>query len=213
MHPTRTELFKYFAWSLCGIVLILAFIAWGQGFQWQWHVLSPYILFPLFGLIAFSTMWSQYVVSALQQVTKTPAKLANFYQTTGFIVLVAIVFHPSILIIQLWRDGFGLPPESYLQHYVAPSLRGVALVGTVSLLVFLAYELRRKFGGKKWWHYMDYAVDAAIIAVYYHALRLGVQVEFGWFQKIWYFYGATLGLALAYIYYRRFHDRHAKTNE
>ncbi|HKR82413.1 MAG TPA: hypothetical protein VJR27_05465 [Candidatus Saccharimonadales bacterium] len=209
MPTIRTDSFKYFVWLLLGVVLILAITAWGQGFHWQWRMLTPYILFPFFGLVAFSTMWSQYVVGALHKATGVSTQLSHFWQTTGFIVLVAIVFHPSILIVQLWRDGFGLPPESYLQHYVAPSLRWVALLGTVSLFVFLAYEFRRKFGGKKWWRYMDYVVDAAVVAVYYHASRLGVQTESGWYQKLWYFYGITLGAALVYSYYRRFHDRTA----
>jgi len=192
---------RYIAWGLTTITVGLAVMAWGQGLRWEFGNLSTYQIFPIFGLIAFSVMWSQLVAGALQKVLNIDAaELKNYFEVTGWTVLTAIVMHPGLLWWQLWRDGFGLPPESYLQHYVAPSLRWAALLGTVSLFIFLAYELRRRYGKRPWWLYMRYLTDAAMVAIFIHGLKLGMQTQAGWFHTVWIFYGVTLIGLLAYSY-------------
>ena len=91
-----------------------------------------------------------------------------------------------------------------LQNYVAPSLRWAALLGMVSLLIFLAYELRRWFSDKGWWRVVEIATDIAMIAILIHSLKLGTTLQHGWLQIVWYFYGITLIAALGYIYYRKY---------
>jgi hypothetical protein len=201
------------AWLLGILVLAVAVVAWGDTWRWQLGSLTTYQVFPLFGLIAFSTMWAQYMVAAASQYLRPDAEVLHpYFRLTGFIVLAAIVLHPGLLVWQLWRDGFGLPPNSYLQHYVAPGLHLAAVVGTVSLLLFLAYELRRKLGDRPWWRYMDYLVDLAMLAILYHALRLGTQTQGGWFRGVWFFYGATLAAALAYKYVESYRLRLTRNN-
>jgi len=200
-----TKYFNLVAWGLCLVVTALAILAWGQGLGWQFEGLSTYQIFPVFGLTAFSIMWSQYAVGTAQKMLKVDASdLKNFFEITGWAALTAIVMHPGLLWWQLWRDGFGLPPESYLQHYVAPSLRWAALLGTVSLLIFLAYELRRRYGTRPWWRYMRYLADAAMVAIFIHGLKLGMQTQAGWFHTVWIFYGVTLIGLLAFNYIQEF---------
>lgn len=189
------------AWLLSLVVLVLAFIAWGQGQKWNFSELSTYQLFPIFGLTAFSLMWAHYIVSASRQYLNVDkAATKQYFEITSFVVLAAIALHPGLLWWQLWRDGFGFPPGSYLNHYVDPGLKWVAVLGTVSLLVFLAYELRRWFGQKPWWRYSQYASDIAMLAIFYHGLRLGGQLQSGWFHTVWLVYGVTLVGALFYQY-------------
>jgi len=195
------------AWLLSASVIAVAVFAWGS--SWQWHLgsLTTYQVFPIFGLVAFSTMWSQYMVAtAIQYLGISSKALHNYFRITGFIVLAAIMLHPGMLVWQLWRDGLGLPPHSYL-HYVAPSLRWVALLGTVSFLIFIAYELRYKYGNRSWWRFMEYLVDLAILAIFYHALRLGTQTKINWIRTVWYFYGTTLIAALLYKYIGKYNAR------
>jgi len=201
-QPTVIRTLRLGAWGLAVLVAALAFYEWAGSWQWQLGSLSIYQIFPIFGLMAFSLMWAQYVVNALATLLKLDqASLGRFYSTMGYLVLTAIVLHPGLLVWQLWRDGFGLPPESYLRHYVAPGLGWVALIGTVSLFVFLAYELHRWFGGRRWWRFVEYASDVAILGIFYHALRLGTQVgQPGWFHGLWLFYGVVLVAVLAYKY-------------
>lgn len=187
-------------WLLTTLVLGLAIIAWGQSFDWNFQSLSIYMIFPVFGLIAFSTMWSQYVVAALQRpLGASGASLRTYFGATGFIVLAAILIHPGLLSWQLWRDGLGVPPSSEL-HYVMPSLRVAVVIGMTALLIFLAYEFRRVFAKRPWWRFMNYIVDAAMLGIFYHSLKLGTQTHQGWFRAVWWFYGLSLILILGYKY-------------
>lgn len=193
------------AWLASTLVAAIAVVAWGQGIRWQFGGLSTYRIFPLFGLLAFSLIWSMYVAGFFRRrLNISPEQLSGYYKTFRFLVVTAILLHPGLLWWQLWRDGFGLPPESYLQHYVAPALRWVVLLGSVSWLVFLAYDLGQRFKTRHWWKYLESAGDAAIAAVYYHGLRLGGNLQHGWFRVVWYFYGVVLLLVLADIYYRKY---------
>lgn len=186
-------------WALTAVVSVLAVYVWGNSFQWQWHTLNSLLFFPVLGLLAYSILWSQYMAGALTGSLLKDIDLANYFRYTGYAVLIAIVFHPGILIYQLFRDGFGLPPGSY-KYFVGPSREWLALLGTVSLFVFLAYELHRWFGQKPWWKYVVTAGDAAMLAIFYHGLRLGNQLQSGWFVAVWWFYGITLVAALVRKY-------------
>lgn len=195
------------AWSLCIIVLILAIMAWGQGNRWQLKNLSTtYQLFPLFGLIAFSLMWSHYVMAAIRQTFKIDsAVLKTYFESTSLMVLAALLLHPGLLGWQLWRDGLGLPPGSEL-NYVAPSLGIYVLIAMISLVVFLAYEFRRQFGQKPWWKFVQYASDVAIFLILLHSLKLGSHLQSGWLRNVWYFYGFTLFGALICIYFQKYQE-------
>lgn len=199
------------AWLLTAAVLVLAFIAWGQGFSWQFAQLNTYELFPLFGLVAFSTMWAQYVVGAAKHLLHAKgASLRTYYNITGWLVLAAILVHPGLLSWQLWRDGLGLPPGSELT-YVGHSLHVAVVIGMTCLLIFLAFELRRILGSRPWWKYVNTVVDVAVVAIFIHALKLGTQTRSGWFQKLWWAYGLTLTLTLGYNYVIKFNKWRARS--
>lgn len=190
------------AWFLSFAAVALAVCVWGQNIAWNISEISTYSWFPLFGLVAFSLMWGHYaVVAAREAVDGDAAALKPYYRVTSWIVLVALLLHPGLLIWQLWADGFGLPPESYLKHYVAPELSWVALLGTVSLLAFLSYETWRWFDKKPWWRWISWASEFAMIAVFYHGLRLGGELQVDWFRGLWLFYGITLVSIFAYLHW------------
>jgi len=189
-------------WSLTIFVCILAIFAWGQSLDWQLSALSIYLVFPVLGLLAFSIMWSHYMVGFLRRTILHGTPLHEFFNWTGYAVLVLLVLHPGLLIYQRFHDGFGLPPGSY-ESYVAPSLAWVTLLGTVSLLVFLSFELKRWFNKKNWWRYVLIANDLAMLAIFYHGLRLGSQTHLTWFRYLWWFYGVTLGAVLVHKYVLR----------
>jgi hypothetical protein len=192
------------AWSLSSAAVLIAFIGWAGRLDWKLTPLSTYSLFPLLGLLALSLMWAHYMMAAIRKYTGTDkAVLKSYFESTSMAVLALILLHPGLLIWQLWRDGFGLPPDSYIKNYVAPELGWVALLGTLSLLVFLAYELRHFYGKRPWWKYVQYASDAAMFAVFYHSLKLGSTLNSSWLQAVWWLYVISYISALLYIYTKR----------
>jgi hypothetical protein len=194
------------AWALSTLTVILSILAWGSTLDWQLSF-NAYLLFPVLGLSAYGIMWSHYVVGAARDLLKLGKdSLKPYYRTTGYIVLVLICLHPGLLIYQRFRDGYGLPPHSY-ETYVAPGLGWITLLGSASLLVFLAFELYRVYGERSWWHYVTEAGDLAMVAIFYHGLRLGTQLQYGWFRYVWWFYGITLIAVLIRSYREKYFAR------
>lgn len=198
------------AWGTTLGAVLVVFVAWGQYLGWNMDALSVYTLFPLFGLTAFSIMWSHYIVAAKRKYLGFPKEVTkDYFEKTSWAALVAFTLHPGLLIWQLWRDGMGLPPNSYLT-YVGPALKGAVALGSISLLIFLAYEFHRKFGKKSWWKYVQYLSDVAMFAIFYHGLKLGGNLQSGWFRYVWYFYGLSLVISIIYIYFGKQKNRLAK---
>lgn len=200
----RQQLVVLSVWTLGLVVAALAYIAWSKGFGWGLQPFNAYRIFPLFGLLAYSLMWSHYVAGTVQDLLHIDkARLASYFRITGRAVLVLICLHPGLLIYQRFRDGHGLPPGSY-ESYVAHGLGWVTLFGTASLLVFLAFEFRRLYDKRSWWHFVPEAGDFAMLAIFYHSLRLGSQLTHGgWFRVVWWFYGVVLILILARSYAKK----------
>ncbi|HEX7632796.1 MAG TPA: hypothetical protein VF401_00555 [Candidatus Saccharimonadales bacterium] len=192
------------AWGLSAIASVLAVLAWGREYGWELLPINNYQLFPLLGLLAFSLMWVHYVIGALRELTGVAlSSVARFYQITGYAVLALICLHPGLLIWQRWRDGFGLPPHSY-ESYVAPGLGWITLLGSASLLVFLAYEAHRWFAEKRWWHFVQEAGDLAMLVILYHGYKLCIQFDDRWVAGLWTFYGVILVAILIRSYYRKY---------
>lgn len=177
----------------------LAVYAWRSDHSGPLDHMSPYSFFPLFGLLAFSLLWCLYTVSAASKYLEAPEGTFNrYYQIVGYAVLAAIVTHPTILVVQLYRDGFGLPPGSY-SAYVAQGMEWVALLGTASWFVFLLYELHRWFDKRGWWKWIVYLNDLAMLAILYHSLTLGADLQTTWLRYLWFFYGVMLVIYLIYL--------------
>jgi hypothetical protein len=192
MKESTTLHFKqYLPWILSSIVSLIALYVWGHSFAWSLSAINAYQFFPLLGLLGFSIMWSHYVIGSLRQNFLRHIELRPYFRYTDYAVLLAIVLHPGILIYQRFRDGYGLPPHSY-ETYVAPGMDWITLLGSVSLLAFLAFEFHRLFAEKRWWKYVVGAGDLAMLAIFYHGLRLGSQLQGGWFRMVWWFYGLSL---------------------
>lgn len=207
----KTRRMQGFAWGLTVLVCALAIVAWGQiGFEVT--TLSAYFLFPLFGLLAFSLMWTHYVVGAIRRfvgVEKTPLK--TYFSVTGWAAVLFILIHPTLLIFQLWRDGQGLPPTSYL-NYVGSSLKWAVALGTFGFLFFLAFETKRWFSKKGWWPIIEYGNVVAMFAIIAHSLALGSSLQTGWFRYVWLFYAISLLISICYIYYLEARDAKKEGN-
>lgn len=192
---------KLVSWLLFAVVVALAFVVWAQQ-RLDGKPLSLYDYFPLLGLTAFSVMWTHYIVGGLRRyVGLSVRENKDYFKYTSIFVLVCILLHPSLLILQLNKDGFGLPPGSYLQVYPGLAMKIALMAGTVSLLTFLAFEFKGKFGKKPWWKVVDFAQLLAMIFILYHGFALGRELSVGWFRIIWVFYGVSFIAVGSYNYW------------
>lgn len=196
----KAKVISLFAWSLSLVVGVLAVFAWtnpNQGLQ----DINSYVLFPLFGLLAFSLMWTHYIVGAVRRLLGADKSvLGNYFEVTGWLAFIFIILHPTILITQLYLDGVGLPPKSYLE-YVGPSMKWAVLIGTFSFLLFLGFEMKRWFKHKGWWPIIEYGNVWAIFAIIMHGLALGNDLQAGWFRAVWLIYAVLLAISVSYNYF------------
>lgn len=197
----KEQVVKFSSWGLAGFVVALAALVWA-GERLDGSKLTLYEIFPLLGLAAFSLMWSHYIVGAVRRGLSLEAGVNRTYlRVTGFLVLLLILLHPGLLIFQLNQDGFGLPPASYLEVYSEPAMKFAIMLGTISLLLFLAFELKRRFHNHSWWRFIEYAQVLAMLLIFYHGLSLGRELSEGWYRVVWYSYGVTLLLSVGYTYW------------
>lgn len=201
----KVRFFVYTQWALTIIAVFLPIAAWLHNSNWQIAGTSPYRFFPLFGLLAFSIMWSHYVSHALRLYMGVKGEVSKTYKVvTGWTVLAALFLHPGILSYQLWRDGFGLPPNSYLNNYVSEDLVWAVGMGTIAWFFFLAYELHRWFSDRKWWKHIQALSDVAMALVLIHGFELGGDLQTGWFRSLWLVYAELYAAALFYIYWKKY---------
>ncbi len=190
--------FQLLEWARGLFVVLTAVIVWLQvrGVE----SLSIYDIFPLFGLLAFGLMWTHYVNGAFRRMWGVAkAKNDTYWAVSSGLVLALIILHPLLLNYGLVRDGLGLPPASYAAAY--PGNESFVLLGTVALLVFLAYELRRWYKHASWWKYINYAQLAAMVAIFIHALMLGRELSVGWYLALWWLYGISFVIAVVYSHW------------
>lgn len=188
-------------WALGGLVVVLALVAWATTRQVFSNTLDVYGIFPLFGLIAFSVMWTHYIMWAGRRIVGVQKPKKTLYSTlSSNLVLALIIAHPTTLIVSLWIDGLGLPPASYLQAYPGHDLAFVCAI--LGLSLFLAYEFNRWFSDRSWWHWVLNVQVIAMGAIFYHSLALGQELARpSWFQAVWWLYGITLLGAVVYNYW------------
>ncbi len=191
---------SFIAWAIAGVSLLLAVITWGNMRDWDFTGLfnTTYAIFPVLGLIAFSLMWGHYIVWVLREYAGADEGSTKLYtKVTEVIVLLAIFLHPGLMIWQLYQDGFGLPPNSYVDAY-GKELAPYLFLGTISFVIFLSFELKSWLSEKKIWKVILGANHIAMGLIVLHALQLGTHVQSGWFRGVFLLYAVTL--LLSYIY-------------
>lgn len=197
MKEFVTTYHRSIEWGLGIAVVLVSVVAWLVTREPGLSSISVYDVFPPLGLIAFGLMWTHFVMDALRRYFKVEASGNRTYKTLSFgIVLGLLVLHPGLLWLGLYNDGYGLPPGSHVTAYES-QLLAVGL-GTIGLMIFLAFELRRWFSGKSWWRYVQWAQVVGMAAIFYHAIELGGELRQDWFALVWWFYGVTLAVAVIY---------------
>ena len=195
VKPWLTRNLSLVAWLLGGFVSFVSFYVWLSNLG----KFNIYSLFPLLGLLAFSLMWTHYILHALKIYLKIKGTTyPNYRNFTNKFVLALLLLHPGLFIYKLFVDGYGLPPKSY-SGYVAPAMVGFVILGMVALFIFLLYELKSKLEAKAWWKYILIANAVAMFAILIHSLKLGQNLQSGMLKYTWVFYGISLLISYAYL--------------
>lgn len=189
-------------WVLYALVSAIALYVWGVQLEWSADRLNSYTIFPLLGLLAFSLMWVHYVSGFIRDRWFPAENTKRSFSITSYLVLALILLHPTVLVVQLFLDGFGVPPASYKQ-YVGEAGFIWVILGTLGLSGLLLFEGKRWFSKKSWWKYANVINDIAVLFIAIHSLRLGRHLQSGWFLYLWYFYIITIVLCIIRGYYKK----------
>lgn len=196
-------------WILGALVVMLPAAAWMS--QADLGDLSLYEIFPPLGLVAFGLMWTHFVMGALRRYSGIQKKKRNLYMSISMgLVLALLLLHPGLLWLALYMDGYGLPPQSYITAY--STQLGFVVLGTIALTIFLAFELKRFFGEKSWWKYVEWLQIVGMTAIFIHAIGLGNELRIDWFMLVWLFYGVSLAVSIIYsqVFYKKMEVYRAK---
>jgi hypothetical protein len=177
-------------WLLGLVVVVSSLAVWLVEREPEFASLTVYEIFPPLGLIAFGLMWTHFVMGALRRFADVSAQGSVYKAASMGLVLALIVLHPLLFWIALYADGYGLPPQSYMDAY-SSQLLFIAL-GNIGLFIFLAYEFKRLFGEKSWWKYVEWEQIIGMAAIFFHAIELGGELRDDWYMLLWWFYGLTL---------------------
>lgn len=182
-------------WVLGSLAVLLPTAAWLS--RNELGDLTLYDIFPPLGLIAFGLMWTHFVVGALRRYGRVEKRSSGLYMPLSMgLVLALIILHPGLLWLALYMDGYGLPPKSYMEVYSTQI--GFVSLGVIGLTIFLSYELKRFFGQRSWWKYIDRLQIAGMIAIFIHGFGLGQEIRMDWFMLVWLVYGVTFLVSIVY---------------
>lgn len=204
----HTLVVQLIAYGLAMLTTGLALLVWMPSTD---KGITTYVLFPLFGLVAFGLMWGHYVMGAVRRMLGVDKEaLGAYWLVTSWVTLFCLLAHPFLVELQLYIDGLGLPPDSLFTVYVRPLDMLALFAGFIALLSFLSYELYRFFQSKSWWKYVKWLNIVAMCLILFHGFVLGGELRSQWFQVIWISYALTFAASVAYTEYTERRKRDAR---
>lgn len=185
---------KLWPWISGAIVVIAAFAVWVPSLAAT--KLSIYSLFPLFGLLAWSLMWTHYVNGVM--VVRYGLERSKLYKTVSeVIVFFCLWLHPGLLLYQLWVD------TSSLVQYVGKTNLIFFIGAFAAWFAFLSYDILVRFKNrpfwKKNWIWVSVVQAGAMGVIYLHAIKFGRHIQVEWFKIYWAFLGLVLVPCMAYL--------------
>jgi hypothetical protein len=186
---------KYFPWVVFLVVSVLNFVFWGIFNDWSFSGLNAYQLFPILGIYAWTIMWTHYVISATRIYSGKVKKNYLYSAISSYLVLILLLMHPGLLVWAQW-DTLGLVPPESIYGFVAGSLKVFVFFGTLSLILFLSYEvfsrLQDKDIIKKNWKWISLSQMLAMVLIFVHAIKLGGISDLALFEVYWVLMGLIL---------------------
>ncbi len=182
------------AWLLFCVVVIVPFVHWADTLA-PGKPLNAYTVFPLFGIWAWSLMWTHYAHGTLTMVSDRFARSAVYSRVTGVLVLMLLIAHPGLLLTGLVVDTGERAPSTVLL-FGGEGEAVFVVLGMAGLVAFLLYDVLDRLDLKtrmgRGWRWVGLAQIAAMTAVFAHSLAIGRHLDEGWFRHYWVGLGALL---------------------
>ncbi len=195
---------KYFS-LLFIFQLLIPLCVWAQSYDWQ-PMLNLYVFFPIFGLLAFSIMYSQMVVGTFSSYFKFQFSLDSFFSKTGVAVLVLFVMHPLLLFIAQFKSGAS-PLFSSVYSLVEPEQAIFLTLAMIAFTIFILYEFAMRLSScnfaKKLVPFFEHLSSIGVILVWIHSINIGSHLQDGFLHYVWWFYGITAILMILYGWYQK----------
>lgn len=146
------------------------------------------VIFPLFGLYALFSVWSQLVIgSNMRYLRKIFPNIQRFHQTEGIFVFLFAWTHPLLIGVAFGMQAF------FNKQAVFGLMARYIIWGQLALLLLSlsvgAALLRNAPWMKRWWRYIHYLNYAMFWAAFYHSYKIGSDVRA--LRGLWLFFGLT----------------------
>ena len=197
---------KNYKWMVFTTLLLLPLLSWLSIYKFQ-PQLALRSIFPLLGVWAWLIMWTHYIFWWAEKRNKALRASERYDKISMWLVLVLILLHPGLLAWEQYRLFGTLPPESF-NTYVATDLQVFVSMGSLALLLFLAYEIVHRLRSSDWlkrhrgWASASQAV--AMTLIFIHGLMIGETVLYGWMLGVWVLLGTALAPLMVLAVYESF---------
>lgn len=162
------------------------------------------LLFPLFGLYAFTLVWLQFMIGTTRSLLKRAFPgIITWHRTQGVFALLFALVHPALILV-----AFGI--DTYMKKtFVAPELVVYVWIGQVQLflmvLAVVAALLRRQAWLRSRWKLVHRANYIVFVLAWVHSWFLGSDVQSSGLRWVWIVYAisALSGVAVVVSQARR----------
>lgn len=157
-------------------------------------------IFPVLGLIAFSTMWLHIVGGPFRETLERYFDYKKFMTISSIIVLICIILHPLLIYVGFWLIGVKGSGFTY-----APDDKQYLIWFAITAwIIFVGYDILKKFKNTDFfvrhWQIVKFIATLGFFLILFHSLGLGRNLQAGTLRYVWIFYGITASIAAIYTY-------------
>lgn len=158
-------------------------------------------IFPFFGLIAFTLVWSQIMLgSFMRPLEKLFPNIFPFHIAQGLTALGFAFLHPILLVGSFYPDQLN---QYFEYHFIPASMKGYVYLGqasTILLLIGVAAGLLRNWPPlKKSWHWFHLVHYVVFFFIFFHSWNLGSDLQTSALLRgLWIFFFVTVVIGILY---------------
>ncbi len=195
MKNETPKWWRWFPWVLGIVVVGVGKFAWWQGQNDQ--------IFALFGIVAWSVMWTHYVNGEMRRLNPNLPKNMLYHKVSSYVVLASLFLHPVLLAMALNPSGTKTLVTFY--DYVPATSAWAIAFGQIALGSFLTFEILERLKSKAWvkkiWWIVNLSQSIAMTMIFFHALHLGSLLQTGWYRGFWILLGIILLPCMLHTHY------------